>query len=100
MSERGNTLVISKVEVASPLRDIIIPDDELIALDGIRIRSRKSLKATLRGKADATAIITISRHDSIMEMPVTVGETPKHLATLTGTGNRLWKTLISPQPPK
>ena len=100
LSERGNTLVISKVEAASPLRDIIIPDDELIALDGIRTRSRKSLKATLRGKAGATALITVSRQDSIIEIPTIVGETPKHLATLTGTGNRLWKALISPESPK
>jgi predicted metalloprotease with PDZ domain len=100
MAERGDTLVISKVEASSPLRDLIIPNDELVALDGIRVRSRKSLKAALKGKADTVVKVTLARHDIIMEISTTAGTTPKHSATLTGTGNRLWKALISPQSPK
>ena len=100
LAERGDTLVISKVEASSPLRDLIIPNDELVALDGIRVRSRKSLKAALKGKADTLVKVTLARHDIIMEISTTAGTTPKHSATLTGTGNRLWKALISPQSPK
>ena len=97
LSARGNTLVISKVESASPLRDLSLPDDELVALDGIRVRSRKALKAALKGKAGAVVKLTLARHDSIIEVSVTAGQTPRHLTTLTGTGNRLWKALLSPQ---
>ena len=95
LSERGNNLIVTKVRSDSPLRDLLIPDDEIVAIDGNRVGSNKSLGAVLKGRTGKDVDVLVSRHGSLIEMSCNVKAKPRHKTVLTGKGNQLWKSLIA-----
>ncbi len=97
LSENGNNVVIDKIRPDSPLRDIAIPHDELIAVDGLRVSSQKILKKILKGKCGQTISLLLSRQGSVMEFAITAGEKPLEPTKISGVGNRLWQALICSQ---
>lgn len=71
-------LQVQSVPLGSPAgRDGLYPGDELLAIDGWRLRSSKALEVQLaRLKPTETVIATISRRDRIVNLPVTLEARP------------------------
>ena len=71
-----------------------MPNDELISIDGIRVRHSSELKDALAGKAGAEIEITISRHNSIQQFKVVAAAQQATKVKLVGKGNKLWKAML------
>ena len=69
------------------------PGDEIIAVNGHRIRSSSDLSAAVYGCIDVETTFTISREGAIKEVAITPIENPKHLVNLEGKGNKLWDAI-------
>ena len=88
-------LRVSKFQAGSPVRDKLQPGDEIVAINGRRTRKSSELKGALRGQAEQTVSITISRRGGMMEFKVIPEKDPLHPVKITGTGNRLWGAFSS-----
>ena len=77
----------------SPCRDQIHTGDEIIAVNGHRIRTSGDLSAAVYGCIDVETTFTISREGAIKEVSITPIENPKHLVNLEGKGNKLWDSI-------
>ena len=88
-------LRVSKFQAGSPVRDKLQPGDEIVAINGRRTRKSSELKGALRGQAEQTVSITISRRGGMMEFKVIPEKDPLHPVKISGTGNRLWNAFSS-----
>ena len=77
----------------SPCRDLIHTGDEIIAVDGQRVRSPADLSATVYGNIGVESTFTISREGIIKNVTITPIENPKHLVNLEGKGNKIWDAI-------
>ncbi|MBJ61845.1 MAG: hypothetical protein CMB57_01195 [Euryarchaeota archaeon] len=77
----------------SPCREQIHTGDEIIAVNGHRVRSSAELSAAVYGSIGIETKFTISREGAIKEVSITPIENPKHLVNLEGKGNRLWDAI-------
>ncbi len=89
-----NGLNIVGLQHDSCVRNILMPDDELISIDGIRLRSPSELKDALAGKAGTDIEIMISRHNSIQKFKVVAAAQQADKVKLIGKGNKLWKAML------
>ncbi|MDP6011107.1 MAG: hypothetical protein QF707_04870 [Candidatus Poseidoniaceae archaeon] len=78
----------------SPLRDSLLPDDELISLDGLRVRNKSELNSVLLGRQDTDASLTINRQGVMMETSFKIACEPELANKLEGKGNRLWQSML------
>ena len=76
----------------SPVREVLQPGDEIVAVDGRRTRTSSDLKSALRGKVDSEIVVTISRHGGLMELGLETGADPLHPVMIKGKGNAIWHT--------
>ena len=67
--------------------------DELIAINGLRINSAKSLKTMLKGAANTSAKITISSHGTLRDISIMIGSKPQNPVLFKGEGNELWRSM-------
>ena len=86
-------LNIRSVAAASPCRAVLRPGDELIAVDGLRVKNAAQLKQLLIGRDSSSVELLFSRHGALDEEKVEVEAIPRHSVRLTGKGNRLWKLM-------
>ena len=77
----------------SPCRKQIHTGDEIIAVNGHRVRSSAELSAAVYGSIGIETKFTISREGAIKEVSITPIENPKHLVNLEGKGNKLWDAI-------
>ena len=94
-SEKDSTLFVKTHLAKSPIRDLLNTGDEIIALDGIRINSKKRLNTYLKGKADCKCTITIARQGNLKQIDVKIARNPNHAIKLKGEGNSLWRKIIA-----
>jgi predicted metalloprotease with PDZ domain len=71
-----------------------MPDDELISVDGVRLRNSSELRDALAGKAGTEIEIMISRHNSIQQFKVVAAAQQAAKVKLVGKGNKLCKTML------
>ena len=88
-------LRISKFIAGSPVRNLLQPGDEIIAVNGRRTRKSSDLKGALRGNVEQEVRLTISRRGGIMEFDVIPAKDPLHPVIISGNGNKLWKAFSS-----
>jgi predicted metalloprotease with PDZ domain len=89
-----NGLIVVGLQHDSCVRNILMPDDELISVDGIRLRNSSELKDALAGKAETEIEIMISRHNSIQQFKVVAAAQQAAKVKLVGKGNKLWKAML------
>jgi predicted metalloprotease with PDZ domain len=94
-SEKNSALFVRTHLAKSPVRDLLNTGDEIIALDGIRINSKKRMNAYLKGKADSNCTITIARQGNIKKIEVKIACDPDYAIKLKGDGNSLWRSIIA-----
>ena len=89
----GNSLKINSFQRNSSCRDFMKSGDELIAINGLRINSAKSLKTMLKGAANTSAKITISSQGKLREVSIIIGSKPQNPVLFKGEGNDLWRSM-------
>ena len=89
----NNNLKIRNFQANSPCRSLMKAGDELIAIDGLRVKDNNSLKKILTGRADTTGEITISSQGKLSEVTVKIGLKPEYPTLFKGDGNNLWKDM-------
>ena len=89
----NNNLKIRNFQANSPCRSLMKAGDELIAIDGLRVKDNNSLKKILTGRADTTGEITISSQGKLSEVTVKIGLKPEYPTLFRGDGNNLWKDM-------
>ena len=77
----------------SPCRNEIHTGDEIVAIDGLRVKSSKEMTAAIYGNKDIPTTITIAREGVLREVIVTPIENPHHLVKVEGEGNSIWNAI-------
>ncbi len=77
----------------SPCREMIHTGDEIVAIDGLRVKSATEINAAIHGSIGAETTITISRQGVLKEVTVTPTENPMHKVKIEGKGNKLWNQI-------
>ena len=94
LSIKPNSVKVQSHLQNSPSRGILMPGDELIHLDKIRISDSKTLSLALNGKEGQEIVIGISREGIYQESVMVCGSTPQHKTIMKGNGNSRWKNAI------
>ena len=79
----------------SPCREEIHTGDEIIAIDGLRVKSTKELTAAVYGNQDVKTNVTIAREGVLREVVVVPKANPEHLLKVEGKGNKIWNAIKS-----
>lgn len=77
----------------SPCRELIHTGDEILAIDGLRVKSSKEISAAIYANAGVLTSITIAREGVLMEVGITPVEDPNHLVKVEGKGNKIWEEI-------
>jgi len=94
LSIKPNCVKVQSHLQNSPSRGILMPGDELIHLDKIRISDSKALNLALNGKESKEIVIGISREGIYQELVMVCESTPQYKAIMKGNGNSRWKSAI------
>ena len=87
--------MVSSFEDGSPARAELMPQDEIIAIDGSRILETKQLQAYAKNHTGRKANLIISRQGVIQSKTVEVLEKPQNPTVVSNDGNKLWKRAIA-----
>ncbi|MBT5392119.1 MAG: M61 family metallopeptidase [Euryarchaeota archaeon] len=90
----GKVTVTSHLK-GSPVRHCVMPSDEIVAVDGLRTTSLKTLKTSLKGKAGTEVKLMVSHEGVIHQYLVTPVSLPQHGVKLEGKGNTRWRAYIA-----
>ncbi len=77
----------------SPCREQIQTGDEIIAIDGLRVKSVKEINAAIYDKKGVSTELTISREGGIQVVKITPVGHPEHLVKVEGKGNKIWHAI-------
>jgi predicted metalloprotease with PDZ domain len=78
----------------SPMRSILMPGDEIVAINGLRTSNAKTIETALKGKSGKEVSIAYAHEGVMQHCNVTLGEAPKHLVKLSGKGNKQWRSYL------
>ncbi len=95
LRQNNKQILVSSHQQNSPLRNIIMPGDEILALDGFRMNDLGILNKFLKGMASKTTEITYTHEGIIKNCSVVLPSTPQRLVKLEGKGNKKWNRYIS-----
>lgn len=91
---KSGRVIISTHMAGSPLRNTIMPGDEIVAIDGLRTPTTKSLETALKGKIGKEVRITFTHEGTLRTHSLKLDEPPKHNVKLSGKGNAKWRSYI------
>ena len=93
LASSNGALKVRTHKSGSPCRDLIHTGDEIIAVDGLRVKTAPELSAAIYGLANKSSKFTIAREGILSEVIITPVENPGHLVNLDGKGNRIWDAI-------
>ena len=93
MANSSGTTKVRTHLSGSPCRNEIHTGDEIIAIDGLRVKSCKNISAAIYGNQDVLTKITIAREGVIHEVEITPIANPNHLTKIEGKGNKIWDAI-------
>ena len=93
MSSSGGATTVRTHFTGSPCRNEIHTGDEIVAVDGLRVKSLKEIKAAVYGNKGISTTITLAREGVIREVKVTPIAHPEHLVKIEGKGNKIWDAI-------
>ncbi len=93
LASSNGALKVRTHKSGSPCRDLIHTGDEIIAVDGLRVKTAAELSAAIYGLANKSSKFTIAREGILSEVIITPVENPGHLVNLDGKGNRIWDAI-------
>ena len=93
--EVNKQLRVTSHQQNSPLRKIMMPGDEIIAINGFRVNSTAHLNKFLKGLCD-TEVEIIFNHEGILQTcNVILPKQPTLKVKLDGNGNKKWQDYIA-----
>ena len=95
LSGKNGKVTVSSHLKGSPVRHCVMPSDEIIAVDGVRTSSLKTLKTSLKGKAGTDVQLMVSHEGIIHQHAVKPIASPQHGVKLEGKGNARWRAYIA-----
>lgn len=95
LTVKAGQVTVSTHMAGSPLRHLLMPGDEIIAINGMRTASTKALETALKGQVDQEVTITYAHEGIIRECTLKLSEGPKHNVKLVGKGNKNWRSYIA-----
>ena len=94
LAEKGGKVIVSSHQGGSTLRNIIMPGDEIISLNCIRINSVASLKKLL-SKLNPSNVELCYTHEGVVKSKVVdLTNQPELENKLSGKGNIRWQRYI------
>ena len=95
ISEKDGKVLVSSHQNESPLRNLIMPGDELISINRVRINNIKSMK-NLLAKLEPSNVELCYSHEGIVNLSVIdLRVEPELKNKLDGKGNSKWRSYIS-----
>jgi predicted metalloprotease with PDZ domain len=88
-------VLIGSYHAGSPLRECTQVGDELVAVDGVRIKSSAHLKKLISGRTGDTVGLEVVHEGIVSSVRVELPPSPQHGVTLSGKGNARWKAWIT-----
>ena len=95
LAAKAGRITISTHMAGSPMRHILTPGDEIIAVNGMRCATTNALETALKGRVDQDVKITYAHEGMLRECTVRLPEAPKHNVKLAGKGNKNWRSYIA-----
>ena len=95
LRETSGRVTITTYHAGSPLRTCTQVGDELVAVDGVRIKSSAHLKKLIGGRAGETITLEIVHEGILSTRPSNCPLSPQHGVSLSGKGNARWKEWIT-----
>ncbi len=95
LSNKAGKVVMSTHMTGSPLRALMMPGDEVVAINGMRTSTMKNLQTALKGKIGQKVEITYTHEGMLRTCSIELPEAPKHNVKLAGKGNKNWQNYIA-----
>jgi predicted metalloprotease with PDZ domain len=95
LRQSNRQILVSSHQQDSPLRNIIMPGDEILAIDGFRMNDIGVLNKFLKGMANKNSEITYTHEGIIKKCNLVLPKSPQRLVKLEGKGNKKWSKYIS-----
>ena len=93
--EVNKQLRVTSHQQDSPLREVIMPGDEIIAINGFRVNNSNNLNKFLKGMVDTETEITFNHEGIIQTCNVILPDHPNRKVKLDGKGNKKWQDYIT-----
>jgi predicted metalloprotease with PDZ domain len=93
LANNANCVKVRTHLTGSPCRDTIHTGDEIIAIDGLRVKSASDITAAVYANENVETTFTIAREGVLHDVKITPTANPKHLITVEGKGNKLWNAI-------
>ena len=95
ISIKDNQVKVSSHLGNSPSRSTLMPGDEIIHVDGLRVTNKQSLELSLKGKIGEEVMMGISREGVYREVTCNCTGQPIIAAKMVGNGNSKWQYAIA-----
>jgi predicted metalloprotease with PDZ domain len=95
LRDSSGRVTITTYQAGSPLRNITQVGDEVISVDGVRIKSAAHLKKLIGGRAGEEINLDITHEGILTTTTLVLPTSPQHGVTLKGKGNQRWKAWIT-----
>ena len=95
LRQSNRQILVSSHQQDSPLRNIIMPGDEILAIDGFRMNDIGVLNKFLKGMANKNSEITYTHEGIIKKCNLVLPKSPQRPVKLEGKGNKKWSKYIS-----
>jgi predicted metalloprotease with PDZ domain len=93
--EMNKQLRVTSHQQNSPLRKILMPGDEIIAINGFRVNSTGHLNKFLKGLVNSEVEITFNHEGILQTCNLVLPVQPIRNVKLDGKGNKRWQEYIS-----
>jgi predicted metalloprotease with PDZ domain len=93
--ETNKQLRVASHQQNSPLRNIIMPGDEIIAINGFRMNNVSHLNKFLKGLVGCEVEITFNHEGILQTCKVILPKQPVRNVKLDGKGNKKWQDYIA-----
>ena len=88
LANNPNCVKVRTHLTGSPCRESIHTGDEIIAIDGLRVKSASDINAAISRKENVETTFTIAR-EGVLHEEITPIANPKHLTIIEGKGKTL-----------
>jgi len=94
IKESNSQLRVLSHHNESPVRQIIMPGDEIIAINGFRMNTKSILNKYLKGLAGSDFEIMYNHEGIIHNCNISLPNDPKRNVKLEGQGNKKWSSYL------
>ena len=93
LANNPNCVKVRTHLTGSPCRESIHTGDEIVAIDGLRVKSSSDITASIYANEGVETTFTIAREGVLHEVKITPTANPNHLTIVEGKGNKLWQAI-------